>query len=311
MSEGSRIFREGDVVLVLDDAEHRFLMTLGIGRSFQSHQGFVNHADMIGRAEGDVLHTNKGFALVLLRPSLSEYLITMKRRTQIIYPKDVALILMMADLRPNLTVVEAGLGSGSLATAVLRALAGTGRLTSYEVRPEFREQAERNIRGLLGDTPNHIIKDQDVYLGIEEQDVDRVLLDLPEPWRLVASAAEALAPGGIFMSYLPTVLQVHQVVETLRQDGRFMMIEVVESLVRPWHVTFPSMRPEHRMVAHTGFLTFARRFVGFPEADAESSETSKTVILSRGADEASVPRAGAADASANASRPGESPSETA
>ena len=264
MTEENRVFQEGDAIMLIDNAEHRFLMILGKGRSFQSHQGFVNHTDFIGRSEGDVLYTNKNLPLILLRPSLSEYLITMKRRTQIIYPKDVALILIMADVHPNLTVVEAGLGSGSLATSVLRALAGTGHLTSYEMRPEFREQAERNIRGLLGDTPNHTIKDQDVYLGIEERNVDRVLLDLPEPWRLVDEVAQALAPGGIFMTYLPTVLQVHHVVDEIRKDGRFAMIEVVESLVRPWYVMPQSARPEHRMVAHTGFLTFARRFVGFP-----------------------------------------------
>ncbi len=262
MTEQGRVFQEGDVVLVVDDAEHRFLMVLGKGRSFQSHQGYLNHTDMMGRNEGDVVQTNRGFPLVLLRPSLSEYLITMKRRTQIIYPKDVALILMMADIKPGLSVVEAGLGSGSLAVSVLQTLAGTGRLVSYEQRPDFQEQAERNIRTLLGDTPNHLIKSQDVYQGLEERDVDRILFDLPEPWRLVDAAAEALAPGGILMSYLPTVLQVHQVVETLRQDGRFMMIEVVESFVRPWYVTLPSMRPEHRMGAPTGFLTFARRFNG-------------------------------------------------
>ncbi|MBI4497846.1 MAG: tRNA (adenine-N1)-methyltransferase [Chloroflexi bacterium] len=270
MAAESRVFQEGDAVLVVDNEDHRFLMFLGRGRSFQSHQGALRHEEIMGRGEGEVLSTNKGFPLVVLRPSLSEYIMTMRRRTQIIYPKDVALILVMADLYPGLTVVEAGLGSGSLALGVLRALAGTGRLVSYETRPEFREQAERNLRGLLGETPNHTIKDQDIYQGIAEREVDRVLLDLPEPWRLLPAVAEALAPGGILMCYLPTVLQIHHTVEEVRRDGRFTMIEVVESLVRPWHVAGPSVRPEHRMVAHTGFLIFARRFVGLPPAVDEA-----------------------------------------
>jgi tRNA (adenine57-N1/adenine58-N1)-methyltransferase len=184
----------------------------------------------------------------------------LKRHTQIIYPKDLALVLVMADLKPGLRVVESGIGSGALTVTVLRALAGQGELISYEVREEHAVKALRNVAALHPNPALHTVKVQDIYeSGIEERDVDRVLLDLPEPWRVLPTAAQALRPGGILFVYLPTVLQVHRVMELLRADPQWAMLEVLESLVRPWHSQDLSIRPEHRMVAHSGFLIFARR----------------------------------------------------
>jgi tRNA (adenine57-N1/adenine58-N1)-methyltransferase len=252
--------REGEPILLVDNAEHRFLLVLGRGRQFHSHQGMVRHEEIIGQPEGVVLRTNAGYPLAAFRPSLSEYVMKLKRHTQIIYPKDLALITVMADLKPGLRVVESGIGSGALSVTVLRALAGTGQLISYEVKGEFAEKALKNIAAFHPNPVNHLVKVQDIYeTGIEERGLDRVLLDLPEPWHVLPSAAEALTSGGILFVYLPTVLQVYRVLETLRADEQWTMIEVLESLVRPWHHQDLSIRPEHRMVAHSGFLIFARR----------------------------------------------------
>ncbi|MCX6023758.1 MAG: tRNA (adenine-N1)-methyltransferase [Chloroflexi bacterium] len=260
LTEDRSLLRDGEVVLLVDNGEHRYMMVLGRGRSFQSHQGMLRHEAIIGQPEGVVLATNTGYPLAVLRPSLSEFVMKLKRHTQIIYPKDLALILVMADLKPGLRVVESGIGSGALSVTVLRALAGQGELISYEIREEHATKALKNIAMLCPDAAHHTVKVQDIYqTGIEDRNVDRILLDLPEPWMVIPSAAEAMQPGGILFVYLPTVLQVHRVMEMLRADPQWAMLEVLESLVRPWHSQDMSIRPEHRMVAHSGFLIFARR----------------------------------------------------
>jgi tRNA (adenine57-N1/adenine58-N1)-methyltransferase len=192
----------------------------------------------------------------------------MPRGAQIIYPKDIALILLWADVYPGSTVLEAGIGSGALTLGLLRAVGETGRVISYEVREDFLRRAEKNISSYLGKLPPNLLSRlQDIYEGIEERGLDRIVLDLPEPWRLVNSAGNALRPGGILLSYLPTILQTTQLTEAFHRDGRFTQIATVETLLRSWHIEGMSVRPDHRMVAHTGFITVARRILPLPHSE--------------------------------------------
>lgn len=195
----------------------------------------------------------------MLRPTLAEFVLEMPRGAQIIYPKDLATILLAADVYPGAVVLEAGTGSGALTMALLRATGPTGRVYSYEVREEFARRATQNIQHYLGTIGHLQIRAQDVYAGITDGPLDRVILDVPEPWRVVDHAAAALRPGGILLSYVPTILQATQMVEALRRSGGFTLLETTETLVRPWNIEGLSVRPAHRMVAHTAFLTSARR----------------------------------------------------
>ena len=252
------IFREGDLVMLVDRKRRRYLQRLTDSGSFQTHLGFVPHADIIGQSVGSRVFVG-GHRYLALRPTLAEYTVESRRLTQIIYPKDVGAILVAADIFPGARVVEAGLGSGSLSLSLLRAIGPSGALFSYEVREGSIAGAQENIRVAMGETPNHTVRCHDLYGGIPDAELDRVVLDVPEPWRAVGHAAKALVPGGIFLAYLPTVLQVHRLVDALNREPEFDMVDSFEVLHRPWHVTRRSVRPVHRMVAHTAFLTTARK----------------------------------------------------
>lgn len=253
----SRPFAPGDRVLLTDVKRRQHLITLQAGSSFHTHTGILQHDDLIGAEEGTRFTTSRGQRFVALRPTLSDYILKMPRGAQVIYPKDIGPILMLADMFPGARVLESGVGSGALTTAVLRAIGPTGHVTGYEIREDFAIRAQRNIEGFLGpDVPLHI-EVRDIYEGIDETDLDRILLDLPEPWRVVEHAVTALRPGGILLAYLPTILQTAQLRETLAASA-FGFAETVEVLQRSWHIDGQSVRPDHRMVAHTGFLTVAR-----------------------------------------------------
>jgi tRNA (adenine57-N1/adenine58-N1)-methyltransferase catalytic subunit len=199
----------------------------------------------------------------VFRPSLAQYILKMPRGAQVIYPKDLGAIVMAADIFPGAVVLEAGTGSGALTMTLLRAVGVDGRVISEEIREDFARRAAANIHRFMGETPNLEIRIRDIYAGIDVHDVDRIVLDLPEPWRIVDGIAKALRPGGYVVSYLPTVLQVKQLVDTLSRQGEFALVDTVEVLERYWHVADMSIRPEHRMVAHTGFLTVARKGARF------------------------------------------------
>ena len=252
-------FQEGDLAMLIDRKGRRYLVRLDREGALHTHSGVLPHQKIIGLEEGSWLHTTMGQTLLAVKPTLAEYVLHMPRTTQILYPKDLGNILVMADIFPGAQVVEAGLGSGALSMTLLRAVGPEGRVTTYEVRQEQVERALDNVRSFVPELSNLKIKDADIYQGIMERDVDRVVLDVPEPWHVVASAAESLKMGGIFLSFLPTVLQIHRLVQALSDDGRFQLIETVETLERPWHVSQRSVRPAHRMVAHSGFITTARR----------------------------------------------------
>ncbi len=246
-------------VLLIDRKERRYLIWLQVGAALDLRGGRVAHDDLIGQPDGTAVETSRGERLLAVRPTLADYVLAMPRGAQVIYPKDLALILMLADIYPGAAVVEAGTGSGALTMALVRAAGPAGRVCSYEVREEFMRVAARNIRRYLGETPTLMLRQHDITTGIPDAPADRVVLDLPEPWRVLEPAIGALRPGGILLSYLPTTVQVQQTVEALRLSRAFALLETVEALVRPWHVEGQSVRPAHRMVAHTGFLITARR----------------------------------------------------
>ncbi|MCH7483184.1 MAG: tRNA (adenine-N1)-methyltransferase, partial [Chloroflexi bacterium] len=197
---------DGDVIILYDRRRRRYRVTLAPGALFETHLGYVPHDELIGRTEGFTVLTNKRHRMLVLRPTFAEGVLDLPRQSQVIYPKDLGAILMHADLYPGAHVVEVGLGSGAAAAAVLRAIGPAGALTSYEVREEIVAPARRNVAELAPGAENHTIVVADAYDGIAERGIDRVLVDIPEPWRLLDGLAETLRMGGIVLSYLPTVL---------------------------------------------------------------------------------------------------------
>ena len=251
-------FRVGDFVLLLDRKYRRYLQKLEPAGAFHTHLGSVLHTGIIGQEVGSRIQVG-GHKFLALRPTLAEFIVESRRVTQIIYPKDIGAILVAADIFPGARVLESGLGSGAMTMAILRAVGPTGQVFSYEVQEDTIKKAIKNIHAAVPDTENLTVRAANLYDGIQDKELDRMVLDVPEPWEAVGYAAEALIPGGIFLSYLPTILQVHRLVEALNQEPRFDLVESFEVLQRPWHVTRRSVRPVHRMVAHTAFLTTARK----------------------------------------------------
>jgi tRNA (adenine57-N1/adenine58-N1)-methyltransferase len=252
-------FGQGDMALLLDRKNRRYLVTLSPDQTFHSHLGQLRHSQLIGSTVGGWYRTDRGHVLLAVRPTLGDFLLEMPRGPQIIYPKDLGNIIILGDIFPGATVIEGGLGSGALTAALLRAVGSTGKVITYEINEATLPNALRNVRKVVPDTPNLTITVGDIYQGIAQRQVDRVVLDVPEPWQAVSGIGDALVMGGILLSFLPTILQVHHLVNDLNRDGRFQMVETVETLLRSWHVTERSVRPDHRMVAHSGFLTKAVR----------------------------------------------------
>ena len=253
-------FAEGEVILLVDKVGRRHRVKLRAGERHSIHSGLVHHDDLIGRPEGVVVSTQMGARLLAVRPTFAEQVTGRRRQAQPIYPKDLGAILVTADVHPGAQVIEAGTGTGALTLAALRAVGPQGAVVSYESREEFLEAARRGIVESLGALPaNLTLKLGDVYEGVDERDMDRVLLDLPEPWQAAPAAKSALRPGGIVFAHCPNVSQVQRFFDCLRELRGFGMLEAFEVLQRGWTVRGRSMRPSHRMVAHTGFLCFARR----------------------------------------------------
>ena len=260
-ADSNNPFLPGELALFLDRKGRAYLQTLTEDEEFHCHLGFIPHADVIGHPVGGWYTTNRGHVLLGIRPTLGDYVRLMPRGPQVIYAKDLGNIVSMADIFPGATVVEAGLGSGALTTGLLRAVGPTGRLVSYEINEAVVAKAKANVESVIADTSRWSVKVGDVAEGIAQEGVDRVVLDLPEPWRVLDAAANALDTGGILLCFLPTVLQVHELVNALQDDGRYARIETAETMLRGWNVTRRSVRPAHRMVAHSGFITTAVRCV--------------------------------------------------
>ncbi len=261
-------FSEGDKVLLIDRKQRRYLLTLRAGGEFHSHHGLVAHHDIIGLPEGSTVRTTGAAAMLAVRPTAAEWTVKAPRGAQVVYPKDQAMIVGLADICPGAVVVEAGAGSGALTVALLRAVGPTGRVLSFELRDEHADIAERNVADRLGEAPaNWKLRRADVIDGLAGVGCDRVVLDLAEPWQVLPAAVESLHPGGILLGYTPSVPQVMRLREELDRDPRWGMAATSETLVRGWHVDGLAVRPDHRMVAHTAFLTTARRLAD-PLADS-------------------------------------------
>jgi tRNA (adenine57-N1/adenine58-N1)-methyltransferase catalytic subunit len=255
-------FGPGERALLIDSKQRRYLVTLESGGQFHSHMGTLEHDALIGELEGVRLQASKGGRLLAVRPTLSDFVLKMKRGAQVVYPKDVGLILVYADICPGASVLEAGTGSASLTLALARAVGESGRVVSYELRQDHHDQAKANVaawfEGLGGVPANLDLRVGDVFDDIAGETFDRMVLDMPEPWRAVGTTTAALGAGGIICCYLPTIPQVQETVDALRSSG-FGLIETLEGLVRTWKIEGQSVRPDHRMVAHTGFLVTARK----------------------------------------------------
>jgi tRNA (adenine57-N1/adenine58-N1)-methyltransferase catalytic subunit len=254
-----KLFESGERVHLINRKGRHYPIVLRSGGVYQFSGETLPHDDIIGKPEGSEVQTSRETRFIALRPTLSEYVLKMPRGAQVIYPKDLGTILLWADIYPGATVVEAGMGSGALTMALIRAVGDKGHVTSYEIREDFARRAIANVTDFLGPVPNHTLKQKDVYKGIDDRDVDRLLLDLPEPWNAVPHATKALRSGGIFICLLPTVPQVEQVMRALRAEHVFSLFETFETMFRTWVIDGPSVRPDHRMVAHTAFLTVARK----------------------------------------------------
>ncbi len=255
------ILRAGDRILLVDAKERRYLITLRAGANFHTHAGIVDHDDLIGGREGATILGSTGRRFLAVRPTLSDAVLKMPRGAQVIYPKDLGAILIEADIAPGVRVLEAGVGSGALSMALLRAGA---EVVGYELREDFAERARSNVAAMGAGSDRYRVEIRDVYQGVEEEGLDRILLDLPEPWRVLPHAGGALRPGGILCAYLPTINQTSQLRAALDQSG-FGLASTLEVLHRTWHVETRSVRPDHRMVGHTGFLTTARLLLPFDD----------------------------------------------
>jgi tRNA (adenine57-N1/adenine58-N1)-methyltransferase len=251
----------GEAVLFIDRKEREYLRLLRPGTRLHIRQGTFNADDLIGIPEGSVVSNSGGESFVLLRPTFASLVPNLPRQAQVIYPKDIGPILLWGDIGPGARVVEVGTGPGALTMALLRAVGPSGEVTSYELRADFAEMARRNVRQFHGEAANWTLKLADARQGIDEREVDRMVIDIAEPWTVLDAAAVALRAGSVLVAYVPTALQVKQFVDEARASG-FAHAQIMETLLRFWHVKGLSIRPEHRMVAHTGFVIVCRRLCG-------------------------------------------------
>ncbi|HEY1639809.1 MAG TPA: tRNA (adenine-N1)-methyltransferase [Streptosporangiaceae bacterium] len=268
-------FTAGDQVQLTDPKGRQHRLILTAGRTFHTHRGGVAHDDLIGQPEGSLVTSTGGTPYIALRPLLSDYTLSMARGAAVVYPKDAAQILAAADIFPGATVVEAGAGSGALSCWLLRAVGEEGLLLSYERRPDFAEIARANVETYFGGPhPAWRLTAADLPAG-EISDADRVILDMLAPWEHAQTAAAALVPGGVLCCYVATTTQLARTVTALREQGSFAEPAAGETLQRGWHVDGLAVRPEHRMVGHTGFLITARRLADGVSAPPRRRRPSK------------------------------------
>ncbi|TYR18419.1 tRNA (adenine-N1)-methyltransferase [Corynebacterium urealyticum] len=255
-------FTAGDRVQLTDAKRRHFSITLTPGESFFTHKGEIRHDDIIGADEGTVVESSVGGEYLCFRHLLVDQVLSMPRGAAVIYPKDAAQILVEGDIFPGATVLEAGAGSGAMSSWLLRAVGEHGKVISYEVRQDHLDYAVSNVHNIMGGEPkNWDVRVGDVKEATRESvgEVDRVLLDMLEPWEVLETVRDVLVPGGVFMTYVATVPQLMKVMEGIRELGCFTEPRAWESLVREWKVEGLATRPEHRMNAHTAFLIWARR----------------------------------------------------
>lgn len=253
-------FQDGDTVQLTDPKGRMHTITLKSGAAFHTHRGRLDHDDLIGAPEGSVVHSTSGTGYVALRPLLADFTLSMKRGATIVYPKDAAQVVAQADIFPGARVIEAGAGSGSLSCWLLRAAGPDGRVDSYERRADFAEIACANVERYFGAPhPAWHLTVGDLAEADSQPEADRVILDMLAPWECLDVAARSLIPGGLICAYVATTTQVSRIVEALRDHGGFFEPHAWETMMRSWHVEGLAVRPDHRMIGHTGFLVTARR----------------------------------------------------
>jgi len=281
MTGGARtgVFRVGERVQLTGPRGRLNTITLAAGKVFHTHRGTLAHDLLIGEPDGSVVTASNGDAYLALRPLLSDFVMSMPRGAAIVYPKDSAQIVAQADIFPGATVVEAGVGSGALSLSLLRAIGPTGRLISFERRAEFADIARDNVATFLGENPANwevALGDLSEELPTRDIQADRVVLDMLAPWECLSAVSDALVPGGVVIVYVATATQLSRVAEAIRGSGLYTQPESSETLVRGWHVEGLAVRPDHRMVGHTGFLLTARRLAPGAELPAPARRASKT-----------------------------------
>lgn len=251
-------FEAGDRVQLTDPKGRRYTIVLAEGEKYHTHRGQLDHDDLIGLPEGSVVKSAGGTAYLALRPLLPDYVLSMPRGAQVIYPKDAAQIVMWGDVFPGARVLEAGAGSGALTCSLLRAVGPEGSVISYEVRADHAEHAERNVQRFFGREPENWTLHVD-NVTAHTGEVDRIVLDMLAPWEVLTTVAANLVPGGVLVVYVATVTQLSRITEALREQQCWTEPQAWETLHRPWHVVGLAVRPEHKMQAHTAFLLTARR----------------------------------------------------
>jgi tRNA (adenine57-N1/adenine58-N1)-methyltransferase len=256
-------FAVGDRVQLTDTKSRKHTIVLEVGREFHTNHGAVKHDDLIGLSEGSTVSSTGNMVYLALRPLLLDFVLSMPRGAAVVYPKDAAAIVGLADVHPGCVVVEAGVGSGALSCSLLRAIGKDGYLYSFERREDFAKIAQKNVANFFGSEPKNwqvTLGDlQDEVTALPVASVDRVVLDMLAPWECIDAIAQVLRPGGVVIAYVATTTQLSATAEALKDDGHFTEPESFESMVRGWHHEGLAVRPQQRMIGHTGFLIFARR----------------------------------------------------
>lgn len=269
-------FSEGDRIQLTDPKGKMYTFTITQGKEWHTHKGWIVHNDLIGLPEGSVVSTSAGLKFTAFKPLLGDFVLSMPRGATIVYPKDAAMIVGVADVFPGARVVEAGVGSGALSISLLRAIGIQGELSSFERREDFAEIARENVQTYFGEVPSQWkLTVGSVQESSTEKKYDRVILDMLAPWECVAFASEVLRPGGVFLAYVATTTQLSATAEALKEDGRFTEPLSSETIVRDWHHEGLAVRPMQRMIGHTGFLIVSRRMAPGVEVLARRRRPSK------------------------------------
>jgi tRNA (adenine57-N1/adenine58-N1)-methyltransferase len=269
-------FSEGDRIQLTDPKGKMYTFTITAGKEWHTHKGWIVHNDLIGLPEGSVVSTSAGLKFTVFKPLLGDFVLSMPRGATIVYPKDAAMIIGVADVFPGAKVIEAGVGSGALTISLLRAIGIDGELSSFERREDFAEIATENVRTYFSHLPSQWkLTVGSVQESPTDKKYDRVILDMLAPWECVAFAAEVLRPGGVFLAYVATTTQLSSTAEALKEDGRFTEPLSSETIVRDWHHEGLAVRPMQRMIGHTGFLIVSRRMAPGVEVLARRRRPSK------------------------------------
>lgn len=253
-------FSAGDRIQLTDPKGKMYTFTITPGKEWHTHKGWIVHNDLIGLPEGSVVSTSAGLQFTAFKPLIGDFVLSMPRGATIVYPKDAAMIIGVADVFPGAKVIEAGVGSAALSISLLRAIGPTGELTSFERREDFADIARENVRTYFGTVPtNWNLNIGSVQDSSIDQKYDRVILDMLAPWECISFAAEVLRPGGVFLAYVATTTQLSMTAEAIKEDGHFTEPLSSETIVRDWHHEGLAVRPMQRMIGHTGFLIVTRR----------------------------------------------------